>query len=56
MSDIVRRAILDAADAIEAAREHLCELDAPTGDGDHGVTMTIGARSVRRQVEAVDVR
>jgi len=54
MSDIVRRAILDAADAIEAAREPLCELDASTGDGDHGVTMAIGARGVRRQLEAVD--
>ena len=32
----------------------LCELDARTGDGDHGVTMTIGARGVRRQLDAVE--
>ena len=49
----VRAAILAAADAIEAAREPLCALDATTGDGDHGMTMTIGARGVRRQLERV---
>jgi dihydroxyacetone kinase phosphoprotein-dependent L subunit len=47
----LRAAILAAADAIEAAREPLCLLDATTGDGDHGLTMTIGARGVRRQLE-----
>ena len=47
----VRAAILAAADAIEAAREPLCALDATTGDGDHGMTMTIGARGVRRQLQ-----
>ncbi|HEY2888686.1 MAG TPA: DAK2 domain-containing protein, partial [Candidatus Limnocylindrales bacterium] len=45
--------ILDAADAVEAAREALCLLDAASGDGDHGVTMTIGARRVRSQLEGV---
>jgi dihydroxyacetone kinase len=49
----LRAAILAAADAIEAAREPLCALDATTGDGDHGVTMTIGARGVRRQLDRV---
>jgi phosphoenolpyruvate---glycerone phosphotransferase subunit DhaL len=47
----LRAAILAAADAIEAAREPLCALDATTGDGDHGLTMTFGARGVRRQIE-----
>jgi len=49
----LRTAILAAADAIEAAREPLCELDARTGDGDHGVTMTIAARNVRGKLGAV---
>jgi dihydroxyacetone kinase phosphoprotein-dependent L subunit len=49
----LRAAILAAAEAIEAAREPLCALDATTGDGDHGMTMTIGARGVRRQLERV---
>jgi dihydroxyacetone kinase len=48
----LRDAMLAATDAVEAAREALCALDADTGDGDHGVTMTIGARGVRRQLEA----
>jgi dihydroxyacetone kinase-like protein len=53
MSASLRSAILDAADAIEEAREALCMLDAASGDGDHGVTMTIGARRVRAQLEGV---
>jgi len=52
MSGGLRAAILSAADAVEAARESLCALDAQTGDGDHGVTMTIGARAVRRSLSA----
>ena len=51
MGDALRAAILAACDAVEGAREALCELDASTGDGDHGVTMTIGARGVRRQLD-----
>lgn len=50
---LLLRAILAAADAVEAAREPLCALDAAAGDGDHGVTMAIGARNVRRQLETV---
>ncbi len=54
MSSTLRRAMLGAADALEGARERLCALDAQTGDGDHGLTMAIGARGVRRQLAAVD--
>ncbi len=53
MGEALRAAILAACDAVEGAREALCELDASTGDGDHGVTMTIGARGVRRQLDGV---
>ena len=53
MSGTLRAAILAAADAVEEAREALCLLDATSGDGDHGVTMTIGARRVRSQLEQV---
>jgi dihydroxyacetone kinase-like protein len=35
------------ADDLEAARDYLNELDAAIGDGDQGVTMTIGFRAVR---------
>jgi dihydroxyacetone kinase-like protein len=50
----LRTAIIAALDAIEASRESLCALDATTGDGDHGVTMAIGARGVRRQLASCD--
>jgi dihydroxyacetone kinase-like protein len=41
-----------AADAIEAARDDLCRLDAGAGDGDHGVTMALAARAVRQALAA----
>ena len=45
-----------AADAVEAARDELGRLDAVAGDGDHGVTMTLAARTVRARLdEAPDV-
>ena len=33
---------------IESAQAHLTQLDAAMGDGDHGVSMTIGSRAVRK--------
>ena len=44
----LRVSILAAADAVEAARDELCRLDAAAGDGDHGVTMALAARNVRK--------
>ena len=41
------------ADAIEAARDRLNELDGAIGDGDHGVTMSIGFRAVREALRAL---
>ena len=52
MSDTLRAAILAAADAVDAARAELGRLDGAAGDGDHGMTMSIGARNVRRRFEA----
>ncbi len=37
---------------MESARDELCRLDAAAGDGDHGVTMALGARAVRQQLSA----
>jgi dihydroxyacetone kinase-like protein len=51
MADSFWTALRAAADAVEAAREPLCALDAVNGDGDHGVTMTIGARAVRTTLD-----
>jgi dihydroxyacetone kinase phosphoprotein-dependent L subunit len=44
--------ILAAADAVDANRDELGLLDAVAGDGDHGLTMSLGARAVRRAIEA----
>ncbi len=51
MSEL-RSCILAAADALEAARDELGVLDARAGDGDHGMTMAIAARSVRQKLTA----
>ena len=48
----LRTRVLAAADAVEAARDELCRLDAAAGDGDHGVTMALGARAVRSRLDA----
>lgn len=40
--------MLAATDAIEASRDELCRLDAAAGDGDHGMTMALAARTVRK--------
>jgi phosphoenolpyruvate---glycerone phosphotransferase subunit DhaL len=47
---VFRSCILAAADAVEAARDDLCRLDAAAGDGDHGVTMALAARGVRQEL------
>ncbi len=47
----LRDCILAAADAIEAARDELCRLDAVAGDGDHGVTMALAAHAVRQKLD-----
>jgi len=33
---------------VEEQKDYLCDLDGEVGDGDHGVSMTIGMRAVRR--------
>lgn len=38
------------ADTIEANQDYLSELDGALGDGDHGVSMTIGWRAVREKL------
>jgi dihydroxyacetone kinase len=53
VTDDLEAAILAAADAVDAARNELGRLDGAAGDGDHGMTMSIGARNVRRKFQAV---
>lgn len=42
------------AEAIFAARDHLCELDGAIGDGDHGITMEIGWNAVLGALSTAD--
>ncbi len=53
MTDVLRTAVLAAADAVDEARPELGRLDGIAGDGDHGMTMSIGARNVRRRFQAM---
>ena len=39
-----------AAVKLEDNKDYLCELDSEVGDGDHGVSMTIGMRAARRSL------
>jgi dihydroxyacetone kinase len=50
VTEALRQAILAAADALDGARAELGALDGAAGDGDHGMTMSIGARNVRRRL------
>lgn len=43
-----------AAATIEAQKNHLCELDGAIGDGDHGVTMSIGFTAVTGALAGLD--
>jgi dihydroxyacetone kinase len=52
VSPTLRESVLAAADALDAARNELGRLDGVAGDGDHGMTMSIGARNVRRKLQA----
>ncbi len=42
------------ANVIEANKDYLCELDGEVGDGDHGVSMTIGMRTARKALAALE--
>lgn len=45
--DAFRRSLLAACDAMIAARDRLCELDAVAGDGDLGVTLATGFQAAK---------
>ena len=38
---------------MEAQKDYLCELDGAMGDGDQGVTMTLGFGAIRKNLEAL---
>lgn len=50
----VTAALIHVADVIEANKDYLCALDSEVGDGDHGVSMTIGMRTARKALRALE--
>jgi ATP-dependent dihydroxyacetone kinase len=52
-NEMIKRAALAAAAALESAEAHLTELDGAAGDGDLGASMTRGAATIRALPEAV---
>jgi len=49
----VAQALVEVANTIERNKDYLCALDSEVGDGDHGVSMTIGMRTARRTLMAL---
>lgn len=49
--DEIRLLLEQVAIDVEANKDYLCDLDGAVGDGDHGVSMTIGMRAVRRAMD-----
>ena len=45
--------LMHVANVIEANKDYLCALDSEVGDGDHGVSMTIGMRTARKALAAL---
>ncbi|MBB3980182.1 dihydroxyacetone kinase-like protein [Rhizobium azooxidifex] len=43
------------SEAIETEKDHLSELDGAIGDGDHGITMSIGFKAVNAALAALDL-
>ena len=46
--------ILAICDNVEKEKDYLSELDRAAGDGDHGVTMSIGWSAVKEKISTVD--
>jgi len=50
----IAQSLIHVAKKVEENKDYLCELDGEVGDGDHGVSMTIGMRAVARAMKALD--
>jgi phosphoenolpyruvate---glycerone phosphotransferase subunit DhaL len=49
----VKEVLIAITNVIEANKDYLCALDSEVGDGDHGVSMTIGMRTARKALTAL---
>lgn len=52
----VKKILCDIADAIEREKDYLSELDRAVGDGDHGVSMSVGWQAIRERIGEIDNR
>jgi len=48
-------ALCSMADAMDANKQHLCDLDGAIGDADHGVTMALGFGAVRTAIQSLNI-
>lgn len=49
----VKETLINITNVIEENKDYLCALDSEVGDGDHGVSMTIGMRTARKALLAL---
>jgi phosphoenolpyruvate---glycerone phosphotransferase subunit DhaL len=49
----VKNILITITNVIEENKDYLCALDSEVGDGDHGVSMTIGMRTARKALLAL---
>jgi phosphoenolpyruvate---glycerone phosphotransferase subunit DhaL len=49
----VKDVLINITNVIEENKDYLCALDSEVGDGDHGVSMTIGMRTARKALAAL---
>ena len=50
---LIAKSLVLVAKKVEQNKDYLCALDGEVGDGDHGVSMTIGMRAVSRAAKAL---
>jgi dihydroxyacetone kinase-like protein len=55
LSQCLRRMFYNISDSIEEAKDQLSALDGAVGDGDHGVTMSIGFQAVKAELSRRNV-
>jgi dihydroxyacetone kinase-like protein len=55
MDELLLRWLRLAAGRVAEAREHLTDLDAAIGDGDHGINLDRGFRELARRIDADDL-
>jgi phosphoenolpyruvate---glycerone phosphotransferase subunit DhaL len=55
LSHCLNRMFHDISDSIEDVKDQLSELDGVVGDGDHGVTMSIGFQAVKAELSRRNV-